>query len=188
MTGAPTTRWLIWNVISVHIGWFGCVLAAAWGQPVLGPIIVTALVVIHLTGVDARQREAITMLAAAVLGYALDSALVLTGAFDFPPDAAVGAPTTVWMVALWINFAIAINGALYWLSGRPWLAAAFGLVGGPMAYYGGVRLGALTLPNSDGYMLSLVALEWLVATPLLIAVAARIGRYVRQPVPAEVTA
>jgi hypothetical protein len=179
---------MIWNVISVHIGWFGCVLAAAWGQPLLGPIIVAALAVIHLTGVDAHLRESITLLTVAVLGYALDSVLVLAGAFGFPPAAAVGAPTTVWMVALWVNFAMVINGALYWLAGRPVLAAVLGFLGGPMAYYGGVRLGALTLPNGSGYMLALVALEWLIATPLVIAAAARIGRYVKQPVPAEVTA
>lgn len=187
MNAAPSTRWLIWNVVSVHVGWFGCVLGAAWGRPWLGPAIIAVLVIIHLALTDARQRELITLLGAAVLGYTLDSALVLAGAFDFPPAAAVGVPTTVWMIALWVNFAIVINGALYWLAGRPVLAAALGFAGGPMAYYGGVRLGALTLPNGSGYMLALVALEWLVATPLVIAAAARIGRLVRQPVPAEVT-
>ncbi len=187
MSGAPSMRWLIWNVVSVHLGWFGCVLSAAWSRPLLGPAIVAVLVVVHMALTDARQRELITLLGAAVLGYALDSALVLAGAFDFPPAAAMGVPTTVWMVALWINFATVINGALYWLGGRLALAAALGFVGGPMAYYGGVRLGALTLPHGSGYMLALVALEWLVATPLVIAAAARIGRYFGQPVPAEVT-
>ncbi len=188
MSASPTMGWLIWNVVSVHLGWFGCVLSAAWGRPLLGPVIVAVLMVIHLAAVDARRRELITLLGAAGFGYAADSALVLAGAFDFPPAAAVGAPTTVWMVALWINFASVINGALYWLGGRLGLAAALGFVGGPLAYYGGVRLGALTLPHGSGYMLALVALEWLVATPLVIAAAARIGRYVKQPVPAEVTA
>ncbi|MEX2575853.1 MAG: DUF2878 domain-containing protein [Halofilum sp. (in: g-proteobacteria)] len=188
MSARPSTRWLIWNVVSVNLGWFGCVLSAAHGQPWLGPALIAVLVAIHLTRVDARRRESLTLVSAAAVGYALDSALVLAGAFDFPPAAVVGAPTTVWMVALWVNFATAINGALYWLGGRPWLAAALGLIGGPMAYYGGVRLGALLLPHGSGYMLALVALEWLVATPLLIAGAARIGRRVAQPVSAEVTA
>ena len=53
---------------------------------------------------------------------------------------------------------------------RPGLGATLGLLGGPAAYYGGVRLGAMELVSPLPALLA-VALMWALATPLLLLLA-----------------
>jgi hypothetical protein len=59
-----------------------------------------------------------------------------------------------------------------WLRRRNILAAAFGAVGGPLAYIAGQKLGAITFLHP---VLALIALSviWAVAMPLLMALATR---------------
>ena len=72
-----------------------------------------------------------------------------------------------WMVALWLNFAATLNVSLAWLrEERYQLAAAFGAIGGPIAYYSGAKLGATEMLPSQGGMLVL-AIGWGVMTPVL---------------------
>jgi len=71
------------------------------------------------------------------------------------------------MVCLWLNFAATLNVSMAWLSGRYLLAAAFGAIGGPLAYYSGARLGATeALPTTNGMLL--LAVGWGLMTPLLV--------------------
>lgn len=182
----PGLPLMLWNVVALNIGWWSCVLGAAHGAAWAGPAVIAALVAIHLALVPCRRRELVTLAAAGVFGYAADSLLVLAGAFDFPADARLGAPSTIWMVALWVNFATSFNVALYWLVKRPWLGAALGFVGGPLAYVGGWQFDALLAPNGIAALAALVAVQWAIATPLVLAGAVWIGRRLRQPVPLEV--
>jgi hypothetical protein len=57
---------------------------------------------------------------------------------------------------------------LDWLRGRYWLASALGACGGPVAYYGGQRLGALQLLNNASLSLLIIAVEWAFVTPALV--------------------
>jgi membrane protein implicated in regulation of membrane protease activity len=74
-----------------------------------------------------------------------------------------------------------LNSALYWLAGRPLLAAALGAVGGPLAYFGGVGLGALAFPGGLAWALALIAVEWAIAMPLLLGLNRWAGRRFRRP-------
>ena len=80
-----------------------------------------------------------------------------------------------WMVALWANFATTLNLSLAGLQSRPWLTALLGLVGGPLAYWGGAKLGAMTFVAPLPALIAL-ALGWAVLTPLLLALAATLAR------------
>ena len=181
----PPLSVMLWNIVSLNAGWFACVLGAANGYNWLGPAVVAALVAIHLSIRPARRRELATLAAAAVFGYTLDSIMVLAGVFEFPAQARIGAPSTVWMVALWINFATALNTALHWLQGKHRLAAVLGAIGGPLAYVSGIQFGGLLAPAGMTLLVVGVSLQWAIATPVVIEGAARIGRLVGQPVPAE---
>ncbi len=181
----PPTGLMVWNIVALNVGWFACVLPATWGLPWVGPVCVAVLVAIHLYLMPARRREVAMILLLAVFGYAADSIPTLLGVFEFPEAARLGGPSPVWMVALWCNFATAPSLALYWLANRPLLAAALGALGGPMAYFGGMQLGGMIAPLGTTTMLAVVALEWAIATPLIMWAAVRLGRATGQPVPAE---
>lgn len=174
MTGAGET---VLRLIAFQAGWFACVLGAARGVPGLGPGVVGLFALGHLIARRRRwEREALLLAAAALVGYAADSALVLAGVLRFPPQAVLGGPSTLWMVALWVNLALTLNGPLGWLRGRYVLAALLGFCSGPLAYLAGAELGAAAVSEPRVIGLGLVGLEWLCAMPLLVWLAEVAGR------------
>ena len=70
---------------------------------------------------------------------------------------------------MWVLFATTINHGLSWVK-RNWMVSAVaGLAGGPMAFYAGSGLGAITF--SDPLMaLTVIGLGWGVLLPLLVLV------------------
>lgn len=157
------------NFAAFQLNWLICVLGAANGWPWAGPVAVLLWMLAHLRLNRGHYKtEWILILAAAGAGYLLDSLLVLTGYLAFPEAARIGYPSTLWMVALWINLATTLRHSLGWLQGRVLLAALFGGAGGAAAYYAGGRLGAIHLPDPVIGGL-LICLLWSLALPALYA-------------------
>jgi peptidoglycan/LPS O-acetylase OafA/YrhL len=157
----------ILTFLSLQAGWFACVLGAASGRPLVGVLVVLLVVVAHLVTSADRLALALTLAAAAVVGLVVDGSLTLTGVLTFPAHASLGWPVPLWMLALWVNFALAID-ALAWLGRRPAAAMLAGAIGGPLSYLAGARLGAVTLGPSEPLALGAVAVAWMVAMPLLL--------------------
>ncbi len=137
---------LLLNFVVFQVGWFVAVAGAAYGYPLAGVVYAAAFVIGHHWRLDAGRGSELAFIAASgATGYAVDSALVLAGVIVFPDQARLGYPSTVWMVCLWVMFAMTLRHSLGWLRGRYVLAAAFGAVGGPLAYWVGSKLGAIEL-------------------------------------------
>lgn len=111
------------------------------------------------------------MLFAATIGYLFDSLQVLIGVMAFPVHVALGWPSPIWMIALWINLAATLNLSLKWLQGKLLLAAILGAIGGPATYYAGSRLGAVELFGPVSLLA--LSLQWVIAMPLLVYFAQR---------------
>jgi hypothetical protein len=155
------------NLTFFQIAWFAAVLGAANDVPWLGPLVMVPVLAVHLSLTDDRHRELKLLLAAGLLGFLYDTALVSAGIFS-PLQHLVPHPfSPPWMVGLWMNFAATLNVSMVWLRGRYLLAAAFGAIGGPLAYYSGAKLGATeALPSLNGMLV--LAVGWGVMTPLLV--------------------
>ena len=155
------------NVALFQGAWFVAVLGAAGGRPWLGPAAVALVLAIHLALTDDRPGETKLLLAAGILGFLYDTALVAAGVF-LPVQHLLPRPfSPPWMVSLWLNFAATLNVSLAWLKGCYLLAAIFGAAGGAGAYYSGARLGAtLGVPDAGGIVI--LALAWGIMTPLLV--------------------
>ena len=76
------------------------------------------------------------------------------------------------MVGLWIAFATTLSVSMRWLVIRPTLAIVFGALGGPLAYYAGMKLGAMTLHSSDAALIA-IGLSWAAAMWMLATLAQR---------------
>lgn len=157
------------NLAAFQAGWLATILGAQAGAPLAGPVYMSLWLALHLRAARPRSVEARLVIAGAALGYAADSMLVLGGWLAFPDAARLGAPSTIWMVTLWMGFAATLRHGLRWLSGRYWLAALLGALFGPLAYFAGAKLGAVTL---EGPALVSVGLVWLAALPGLVALRA----------------
>jgi hypothetical protein len=165
---------MILNVVLFQLGWFACVLGAASGYAREGAIAAALLVALHIARAARPKREAMLAAAAAVLGFLFESALVQAGWVRFEAGVLVEGAAPYWMVALWALFATTLNESMRMLQTRPWIAAAFGAVGGPLAYYAGARMGALDLVQPAA-MLAALAVGWALATPLLLSLARRLN-------------
>jgi len=158
------------NVALFQAAWFAAVLGAARGMLWLGPLAMVPVLAVHLALQENRQGEIKLLLAAGALGFLFDTAFVAGGVFT-PLQHLLPRPfSPPWMVCLWLNFAATLNVSMAWLRGRYLLAALFGAIGGPLAYYSGAKLGATeALPTSTGMLL--LALGWGLMTPLLVRLA-----------------
>jgi len=160
------------NVVGLNVGWFASVLGAAEGRFWVGPAVVAGLLLLHLALLNGPRRAELLVAAAAVgVGFVVDTALIAGGVYE-PARWLLEPPlTTLWLAAMWVNFALTLNVALRGLQGRWVLLAGLGLVFGPNAYYAGERLGALTFRDPLWSHLAAVGVAYAVAVPLLMAIA-----------------
>ena len=168
----------VFRLVAMQLGWIACVTAAAAGVPSVGVAAVVLIVIVYLSvWMDGRRSligDSALILSAAGLGFALDSLLVVTGQMSFPEAARWGRPSTVWMTALWVNFAVGIGALPPGLVHSLGFAALLGALGGPLAYLAGQSIGAIELAPSTA--LVAIALQWAIATPLLFFLYQRFGR------------
>ncbi|MEZ5353675.1 MAG: DUF2878 domain-containing protein [Bryobacteraceae bacterium] len=154
--------WL--NIALFQAGWWACVLSAAAGFPSAGVAVSAVAIAANIYFLGYRV---VMLVAAAIgIGFASDTALIRAAAIGFPGHPAL-AP--MWMLALWGNFAAALPVSMAWLTGRYVLAAALGGLAGPASYLAGQSFGAIHVGNPW-----MVALEWLVALPLLVRISERL--------------
>jgi len=169
---APPRGRLLANFVVSQLAWFAAVLGAAHHRPVVGTLCVVAAIGWHLAVSARPAREARLVLAACLLGFVVETAMVLQGHVAYPsgqPDARF-AP--YWMVALWGLLAIALNVTMRWLRPRLWLAAALGAVVGPAAFASGVRLGGAQFVHAVPALVTL-ALVWGLLLPILVHLSVR---------------
>lgn len=169
------------NYLLYQIGWFSCILGASRGYPISGAFCALLMMIIHLLLAESRSAELRLMLYACLVGIVIDSVQQELGVFTFKmePDWPLWLP--LWVLIIWAQFATLFHYALYWLSGRYLLGAVFGLLGGPLAYWGGIRLGAAEFGDNLLFSMISLALVWSLITPLLLYLSGRVdareGRY-----------
>jgi hypothetical protein len=163
------------NLSLYQLGWFCCVLGAAWGYPLFGAGLALLLVVVHLLLAEAPLPELKLMLCACLLGVFVDSLQQAGGVFTFKtaPEWPLWLP--LWVFVIWAQFATLFHYALAWLSGRYLLGALCGLFGGPLAYFGGVKLGAAEFGGNLLFSFTSLALVWAGTIPLLLWLSRRFG-------------
>jgi len=164
--------------------WFAAVGGAARGQLWVGPVAVAVFVSAHLAMVPRGERrpEAGYLVGVTLVGGLVDTALhafAVTGFPTSPPGASFTWPQGLgpipppWILSCWLAFACLPRFSLGWLAGRPTLAALLGAVGGPLSYLAGVRLGATEVPGSTLTTVLVLAVEYAVLTPLMLALVPR---------------
>jgi apolipoprotein D and lipocalin family protein len=166
-----------YNVVAYQAAWFACVLSAAFGMPWLGAAAALAVVAAHLTLIDRRTAELKLIAAAVVVGLVVDTALLRSGELRFVSSTWPEGFAPYWMLSLWAAFATTLNHSLRWVVRRPWVATLLGVIGGPLAYLAGAKLGALHLASLQT-ALPLIGVAWGIAMVALSLIAMRL-----QPTP-----
>ena len=165
--GAPSRARQLANFAVFEAAWFACILGVAHGAPGWGTAAVVAAIGWHV-GISARPSTELALVGLlAAIGLVAESLVVSQRHVVYPNGQPMDWVAPYWMVALWAEFAIALNVTLRWLKRRPLLAGVLGAVFGPLSFMGGVRLGAARFVDAPAALVTLACM-WAVLMPLVM--------------------
>ena len=169
----PNRTHLLINIVLFQLGWLGCVLGASIGKPLLGPVCVLVIVLIHLYLVRARLNEIKMMTQVALIGVIWESFMVTTNCLIYLNGQFLNHLPPYWIIAMWFLFATTLNVSLRWLHRRILLASIMGIIFGPITYYGGAKLGGVRLSDPT-FSMVVIAISWGVLLPIVTIIARRL--------------
>lgn len=174
----PSRGRVLANFVVFEAGWFACILGVAHGRPGWGTAALGAAIAWHVAVSARPATELALVLALCAIGLVAESAMLAPGHVAYPAGQPLAWLPPYWLVALWGEFAIALNVTLRWLKRRPLLAAALGAVFGPLSFFGGARLGAARFIDKPAALAAL-ALQWALLMPLVMALSDRLDGVTR---------
>ena len=174
------SRLILSNFVIYQVAWFAGIWSAATERPWIGAITMAMAIGIHVFRAPRREPELMLVSLALLIGLVFDSLLAWRGWVNYPSGMLLPGMAPYWMVFMWGLFATLLNVTLRWMHGRWVVAALLGAIGGPAAYYGGMRMGALHFANEGAALVALVV-GWAIITPLLVALAGRFNGYACVP-------
>ena len=170
---APTRMRQLANFAVFEAAWFACLLGVAHGHPVWGTAAVVCAIAWHVA-ISARPATELALVAiVSGIGLVAESLVAAQGRVAYPTGQPVAWLAPYWLVALWGEFAIALNVTLRWLKRRPLAAAALGAVFGPLSFLGGVRLGGARFVDEPA-ALAMLACMWALLMPLVMWISERL--------------
>lgn len=170
--------------INYTIGWFICILAGREGLELL-PIAFTALTT-FLFLYQLNKTDKVSYLSTlflifygAILGFILETFFI---SFDFIKYATVNAVSSrlppSWIWCLYFLFIPAFTKCFTFLHKHWSTCFLFGLVGGPISYYAGVKLHAASLPMVS--YLILLGIGWAIYMSLILIIFRTLNRHAHQ--------
>ena len=161
------------NLVGYQLVWFAIVISAARGQPMWGIATAMAFIALQFRFSSSRAADARALLAAFICGFLLDGALSASGWLVYTSPL-LSVPAPVWILALWMAFAMTLNHSMAFLRGKPVLAGVLGGIGGPMAYLGAARgFDAVVFVEPTWHAIALLAAGWSLALAMLAVLSHR---------------
>ncbi|MDH5618446.1 MAG: DUF2878 domain-containing protein [Gammaproteobacteria bacterium] len=155
------------NFAGFELAWLSSVIGGAREMPWLGPLAVLIVLAIHLSAARKPFDEFLLIACCALIGACFDSALVAFGWVSYKAGLFSEYLAPYWIITMWMLFATTLNVSMRWLRGKPGLAALFGLIGGPVTYAAGEKLGGIILASPVAAMVAL-GLGWALIMPILM--------------------
>ncbi len=119
----------------------------------------------HFYLTPTRRHDLWVMASVTLVGGTSDALLTYAGVMLF----ADGALLPLWLFMLWTHFSLALNHCLSWLQRLPfYLQAVFGGLFGPLSYYLGYKMGAVSFPLPLARTLFILAVIWFCLLPVYV--------------------
>ena len=133
------------NFVGFQSVWFLSLFGAGTHRAWLGALALAVFTAWHFWSAHNPRAELVLVAIAGTVGLVADTAFIQTRLLAYAEPLPLAGVAPYWILGMWINFALTLNGSLRWLHGRYVLAAVLGAIGGPLAYAAGVKLKAATL-------------------------------------------
>ena len=157
----------IQNAIFFQITWFACVFGSANNLVWPGLLCCAAFTIWQLMPAHRHPKDIRVLTLAIILGLLIDSAWVQLNFLDYSHKWPHSAIAPLWIMALWIAFALTINHSLSWLNKHPLLPALMGLIGAPLSYLAGQKMGAIKFNDNVILVLFCLAITWAIALSIM---------------------
>ena len=167
---------LVTNFILFQLGWFACVIGAASDIPWSGTFLVMAILGYHLYSANDAETELRLLALVLLIGFIWDSLLVAFGILEYSSGLFHASLAPHWIIAMWALFSSTLNVSMNWLKGHYLVAGIFGAIGGPLAYYAGLKLGAVSMPSTT-VALGVLAIGWALIMPALVYLSQRFNGF-----------
>ncbi len=154
---------ILLNVALYQAVWFLCVFKENQVA-----FVAFFLVLLHLVFSSCRYNDLKMMAILLAVGTLIDGTLHLAGFMTYNTSAL---PIPLWLAVVWLALATLPHHSLKWLKDRLWLSLFFGALGGPLAYWAGVKVGAAAFGMALLPSLALLAVIWGVLWPITMYIA-----------------
>jgi hypothetical protein len=157
------------NFILFQMLWVACVLGAA--NQIIWPsiILVIAMLVTFSLPAFKVKNDIFLVFICLILGFILDSSLAYFNFIDYSFDYGYSLMAPLWILLLWIGFALTLNHSMAWIFKNIKLGYLLMAVGAPLSYISADRLGAVTISNIVLTSL-IVSLSWVLVFTVLILI------------------
>ena len=154
------------NVVMFQLGWWLLVLK---GNNAIA--FASILILMHFVIFPNKSKDFLLIMILVPMGIILDFCLTKAEIFQF---------TTVpyWLAVLWVLFILTYNHSLFiFQRWHIWKQTLIGGLFGPLSYYAGSQLDAVTLPQGNAISLFILVLVWSLFFPSSLNLARRINDY-----------
>ncbi|MCU4676853.1 DUF2878 domain-containing protein [Catenovulum sp. 2E275] len=128
---------IISNFVLFQVIWFASVLLANHSLWLTLPCLLALFVCSNHKITDLKL-----CFICALLAFVVDGSLIASGFFILPSPSIFITP--LWLLAIWLGFALTLQHSLFWLMKKPALAFLSGCIFGPLTYHAGMQLGAIS--------------------------------------------
>ena len=155
------------NFLALQVNWFVAIYGAT--KNIIWPcILITALFAWwQLNDKRRHPNDMRVIVCAVIIGITLDSLWQVTGLVKFV-SSPLAPMTPIWLLMLWVTFALTFNHSLSWLKPKILLAMLFGLIFSPLTYWGGSRLGGMVYLQNIWLVSAILGIAWAIVMYLLI--------------------
>jgi hypothetical protein len=175
--------WLkILNAVGYQAVWFVTLLSASKGNAWLGFFASAVFSTLMLCFGGRAKLDARIVIIGLILGVSIDSLFAASGwiQYDLPWSAISMAP--LWIIALWLSFSFTLNHSMSFLRQNYPAAAAFGFIGGPLAYWCADRVFDVIAYGTDMSLVMLgLGLCWGLVIPLIFYIDTRLSLIQNKP-------
>lgn len=162
------------NFVAFQVVWFAAVIGASKGLWWPGPVAVVVFAIAHLSSPMRVGGDGLLIAVALLLGVIIDSAYAVSGVLSYTAPFPSTQLAPLWILALWVGFALTLNHSLAYLAHRPLIATIAGAVVGPISYWSAGRaFDAVELGDPLWHSVFALSFGWAGAMLVLSLVARR---------------
>ena len=167
---------MVRNLLLFKVGWIACVMGAAANMTWFGLLAGAVIVLIHLFSSKDFEKElwflSLTLLVA--LGW--ENLLVTSGTLSYAGSEVSFGSAPAWILMLWLVFATTLNVGMQWLRNF-WMFPVFvGVIGGPMSFYAGAKLGAVQFADPIAALV-MISIGWGLLLPCVVLISKAFDGY-----------